>query len=51
VSTGFGWPTRVSPDVLLLSLAAAIGAGIVFGYYPAYRASNADPIDAMRAES
>jgi putative ABC transport system permease protein len=51
LSTGFGWPTRVSPDVLLLSVAAAIGAGVIFGYYPAYRASNADPIDAMRAES
>jgi putative ABC transport system permease protein len=51
VSAGFGWPTRVSSDVLLLSLAAAIGAGIVFGYYPAYRASSADPIDAIRTES
>jgi putative ABC transport system permease protein len=51
LSAGFGWPTRVSSDVLLLSVVAAIGAGLVFGYYPAYRASNADPIDAMRAES
>jgi ABC-type antimicrobial peptide transport system permease subunit len=30
--------------------AAAIGAGVVFGYLPAHQASRFDPIEAMRAE-
>jgi putative ABC transport system permease protein len=44
------WPTRVSPDAVLLAVAIAAIVGIAFGYYPARRASRLDPIVALRRE-
>jgi putative ABC transport system permease protein len=35
---------------VVLSLASATGCGIVFGIYPAVRASRLDPVEAMRTE-
>jgi putative ABC transport system permease protein len=46
-----GWPVLVSADAASTAVIAAVGAGIVFGYYPAHRASGLDPIDALRAET
>lgn len=49
-SLGYDWAFVIS----LFSIALAIGIstliGIIFGYYPAKRASNLDPIDALRYE-
>jgi putative ABC transport system permease protein len=44
------WPTRVSPDAVLLAVGIAAVVGIAFGYYPARRASRLDPIVALRRE-
>ena len=46
----FAWPAVLEADVMAWAAASAIGAGIVFGYLPAHRASQLDPIDAMRFE-
>jgi putative ABC transport system permease protein len=44
-------PTHVAPGSLLMGLFLAVGVGVVFGLYPAYRASRLDPILALRYEA
>jgi putative ABC transport system permease protein len=44
------WPTRISVDGVLMAFAIAAAVGVLFGYYPARRASRLDPIDALRHE-
>jgi ABC-type antimicrobial peptide transport system permease subunit len=44
------WPTRPSLTAVIAAVAVSVTTGIVFGYYPAWKASRVDPIDALRYE-
>ncbi|MBT8066872.1 MAG: FtsX-like permease family protein [Gammaproteobacteria bacterium] len=48
----FGWQIDMSiaPNILLVSVAFAIGAALLAGLYPAYRAGRSQPAIAMREE-
>jgi putative ABC transport system permease protein len=50
LASGFDWPTMVTADAILLATSVAIAAAVSFGYYPAYRASSLDPIEAMHKD-
>jgi ABC-type antimicrobial peptide transport system permease subunit len=44
------WPTLLSVPAIVASVAVSCTVGIVFGFYPAWKASRLDPIDALRYE-
>lgn len=50
ISSVLGWPTATSPSAIVLSFAVSAAIGMVFGFYPAWRASRLNPIDALRYE-
>ena len=45
-----GWPLVVSPGTVLLAFGVAAAVGVFFGFYPAWKASRLDPIEALRYE-
>jgi putative ABC transport system permease protein len=50
MATEFGFPLLVRLDIIALAVAVSAGVGIVFGLFPARKASGLDPITALRYE-
>jgi len=44
------WPVQTSPGAIAASVIVSAAVGVVFGWWPAYKASRLDPIEALRYE-
>jgi putative ABC transport system permease protein len=44
------WPVILAPEWMVLAVGFSAAVGVLFGFYPAWRASRLDPIDALRYE-
>ena len=45
-----GWRLAMSAEISVIAVCVSLVAGVLFGLYPAVRATRVDPIVALRAE-
>jgi len=50
LSRYYNWNTLIAPDSILLAFGFSAVVGIIFGLYPAWKASQLNPIDSLRYE-